>query len=66
MIEEELVGDKDFSIPFAFGSHGGAGVRFGAKGRLEIGYRYQHLSNAGLGDSNPGINFHLVRLAYHF
>ena len=65
MTEEEL-GDKDFSIPFAFGSHGGAGVRFGAKGRLEIGYRFQHLSNAGLGDPNPGINFHLVRLAYHF
>jgi hypothetical protein len=33
---------------------------------LDLGYRYQHLSNAGLGDSNPGINFHLVRLAYHF
>ena len=65
MTEEEL-GDKDFSIPFAFASHGGAGVRFGPKGRLDLGYRYQHLSNAGLGDSNPGINFHLVRLAYHF
>jgi len=31
-----------------------------------LGYRYQHLSNLSIGDSNPGINFHLVRLGYHF
>jgi hypothetical protein len=29
-------------------------------------YRYQHQSNAGLGDDNPGINFHLMSLGYHF
>lgn len=58
--------DKDFDTEFAFGSHGGAGIRFGQEGRFELGYRYQHLSNLGIGDSNPGINFHLVRLSYHF
>ncbi len=65
MSETEL-GDKDFSIPFAFGDHLGAGIRFGGRGQFELGYRFQHLSNAGLGDSNPGINFHLVRLSCHF
>jgi hypothetical protein len=65
MSDDEL-GDKDFSTEFAFGSHGGVGVRFGAQGQFEIGYRYQHLSNLSIGDSNPGINFHLVRLGYRF
>lgn len=60
------VGDKDMDIPFTFGSHLGGGLRFGEQGRYEIGYRFQHLSNAGLGDPNPGINFHIARFVYHF
>lgn len=63
---ETGIGDKDFDIPFSFGSHFGAGARFGDKGRYEIVYRFQHLSNAGLGDDNPGINFHVLQLGYHF
>ena len=63
---EDGIGNKDFDIPFAFGSHFGAGARFGAGGRYELVYRFQHLSNAGLGDDNPGINFHVLQLGYHF
>jgi hypothetical protein len=63
---EDGISDEDFDIPFAFGSHVGLGARFGAAGRYEVIYRYQHLSNAGLGDENPGINFHVVQLGYHF
>lgn len=63
---DDSIGDKDFDIPFAFGSHVGAGVRFGDGGRYELLYRFQHLSNAGLGDDNPGINFHLLHLGYRF
>jgi len=63
---EDGIGDEDFDIPFAFGSHVGGGVRFGAAGRYELVYRYQHLSNAGLGDENPGINFHVFQFGYHF
>lgn len=58
--------DKDFDIAFSFAESLGGGVRFGANSAWELGYRYQHLSNAGLGDDNPGINFHLFRLGYHF
>ena len=65
MTEEEL-GDKDFSIPFTFGDHVGTGACFGEKGQFELGYRFQHLSNLSLGDSNPGINFHIARFVYHF
>jgi hypothetical protein len=63
---EDGIGDRDFDIPFAFGTHFGAGARFGDGGRYELVYRFQHLSNAGLGDDNPGINFHVIQLGYHF
>jgi lipid A 3-O-deacylase len=63
---EEQIEDKDFTLPFAFGSHVGAGVRLGEGGRYELLYRYQHQSNANLGDDNPGINFHLFTVGYYF
>ena len=63
---EDGIGDDDFDLPFAFGTHVGGGARFGQHGRYELVYRYQHLSNAGLGDENPGINFHVFQFGYHF
>ncbi|MEM7540607.1 MAG: acyloxyacyl hydrolase [Pseudomonadota bacterium] len=63
---EDGIGDKNFDVPFAFGSHFGAGARFGADNRYELVYRFQHLSNAGIGDDNPGINFHAIQLGIHF
>jgi lipid A 3-O-deacylase len=63
---ETGIGNKDLDIPFSFGTHVGAGTRFGAQGAYEIAYRFQHLSNAGLGDENPGLNFHVIQLGYHF
>ena len=46
-----------FSPNFAFGLQGQ---------RWEFGYQLWHLSNAGTGDSNPGINFHQLRIGYRF
>jgi len=66
VMTEDEIGDKDFSIEFAFGSHLGAGLRVGSRQQFEFGYRFQHLSNASLGDDNPGINFHLLRIGYRF
>ncbi|MGH6636658.1 MAG: acyloxyacyl hydrolase [Gammaproteobacteria bacterium] len=66
LMSDTELGDKDFDIPFTFGSHGGVGFRFGPQDHIELGYRFQHLSNADLGDPNPGINFHLIRLLYYF
>ena len=60
------IDDKDFDIPFAFGSHIGAGSRFGPNGEYELMYRYQHQSNLSIGDRNPGVNFHMFSLGYHF
>ena len=54
------------STAFQFGDHLGVGYRFGAKGAFDLGYRFQHLSNAGIKRPNHGINFHQIRLQYHF
>ena len=58
--------NDDFDIPFAFGSHFGLGFELGGDGNFELLYRFQHLSNASLGDENPGINFHALQLVTHF
>lgn len=60
------IGDKRMSTHFQFGDHIGAGYRFGAKGALDVGYRFQHHSNAGIKRPNPGINFHNIQLRYRF
>ena len=51
---------------FQFGDHVGFGWNFGDKDHYELGYRFQHLSNADLADPNDGINFHQIRLGYNY
>jgi lipid A 3-O-deacylase len=60
------IGSKRMSTMFQFGDHIGFGYRFGAKSAFDLNYRYQHHSNASIKRPNPGINFHEVRLLYHF
>jgi lipid A 3-O-deacylase len=66
LLSRSQIGSKRMSTLFQFGDHLGAGYRFGAKSALELGYRYQHLSNASIKKPNNGINFHQIRLQYHF
>jgi len=65
LLSHTSIGDRRMSTAFQFGDHLGAGYRFGASG-LDIGYRFQHLSNASIKRPNPGINFHQIRLQYNF
>ncbi|HEX2831191.1 MAG TPA: acyloxyacyl hydrolase [Burkholderiales bacterium] len=60
------IGSKNMSTAFQFGDHIGFGYRFGAKSAFDLNYRFQHHSNASIKRPNPGINFHEVRLLYHF
>lgn len=60
------LGDKRLSTQFQFGDHVGFGYRFGAKGALDVGFRYQHLSNGGIKKPNDGLNFQQIRVQYHF
>jgi len=66
VLSRTTIGDRRFSTLFQFGDHLGLGYRFGTKGAYELGYRYQHLSNADIKKPNNGIDFHQVRLQYHF
>jgi opacity protein-like surface antigen len=58
--------ERRFGTRFQFGDHLGLGLRFGPRHEVDLGYRYQHLSNASIKGPNQGINFHQVRLQYHF
>lgn len=58
--------DKQFSTRWNFYDVLGAGYRFGAQGRHEIGLRYVHVSNAGLRKPNPGEDFVQLRYIHRF
>jgi lipid A 3-O-deacylase len=66
LLSKTSLGDRRFSTAFQFGDQLGLGYRFGAKGAFDLGYRFQHLSNGSIKRPNDGINFHQVRLQYHF
>ena len=57
---------KGLGGKFRFGDLIGFGGLLGAKDRFEVGYGFQHLSNAGISDPNDGINFHQIRLGYNY
>jgi hypothetical protein len=64
LLSSTQLGDRRFSTAVQFGDLVGLGLRFGEAGRFELGYRLQHLSNAGIDHPNAGINFHLLQLSY--
>ncbi len=64
--ETSVSTERRFSTAFQFGSHAGIGARFGPKNAFDVGYRYQHISNASIKKPNNGINFHILRLGYWF
>lgn len=51
---------------FNFTAAGGAALqwRTGGRKRLVAGYKLYHMSNAGIGDLNPGLNAHLFYLSF--
>jgi len=55
--------DFDVTTRFQFGDHVGVGYDFGA---YDLSLRLQHLSNGGIRNPNPGVNFLVVRVQYHF
>jgi lipid A 3-O-deacylase len=58
--------NRDMSTAFQFGDHVGVGLLLGDKGQFDLGYRFQHLSNADIKKPNNGINFQQIRLGYSF
>ena len=42
------------------------GVNLDLTSHWRLGYRFQHMSNAGLARSNPGLNLNMLALSYAF
>lgn len=59
-------GDKHFSTAFNFGDHIALVKQFGPAHRHELALRFQHFSNAGIRQPNPGENFVQLRYTQRF
>lgn len=58
--------DRDLSTAFQFSDELRAGWTWGDQGRHTAGLRFQHLSNLGIKEPNPGINFWQLYYRYRF
>jgi hypothetical protein len=56
--------EQYFGTQFQFTSYVTATVRLVR--HVEFGYRFQHMSNAGLAPTNPGLNMNVLFLSYAF
>lgn len=64
ILSRDNFGNWDFGIPFQFTAYGGLTFELGR--HFDLGYRFQHMSNAHLSDQNPGMNLHMFSLGYRF
>ncbi|MFM7816480.1 MAG: acyloxyacyl hydrolase, partial [Verrucomicrobiota bacterium] len=48
VLSESQIGGKDYGMPFQFTSYAGLSLQLGS--HVEVGYRFQHMSNASLAD----------------
>ena len=55
-----------FSTRFNFSTHLGLGVNLGVRRQHELLLSVEHVSNAGIKEPNPGLNFVRLRYALHF
>ncbi len=61
-----LTDSYTMSTGFQFADMIGVGVKFGSHQQYQMGYRFQHLSNASIKRPNPGIDFHQIYVQYNF
>ncbi|CAG2134913.1 Lipid A deacylase PagL [Cupriavidus yeoncheonensis] len=66
LTETRTSDDHVYSTAFQFSEYAGVGVAFGKAQQFAVGYRYQHISNAGIKEPNPGTGFSTVYLRYRF
>jgi hypothetical protein len=64
LMSRDRFGSTDLGSRVQFTSH--IGVNWDVTSRLRLGYRYQHMSNAGIREPNPGFNLHVFSIGYLF
>jgi hypothetical protein len=57
LLTEHEYGRHDLGGPLQFTGH--LGVAYRLHRSVEVGYRLQHMSNAGIYDPNPGLDMHM-------
>lgn len=62
LITNHLFNDFDLGGTLNFKSH--IALTISPYKNIDFGYRFEHLSNAGLYEINPGVNFHYVEVLY--
>ncbi|HUA67270.1 MAG TPA: acyloxyacyl hydrolase [Candidatus Saccharimonadales bacterium] len=56
--------DRDLGGWFEFTDH--AGINWHINKQFTVGWRYQHMSNAGIYAKNPGLNLQMLSATYNF
>ena len=57
---------KRMGTRFEFGDHLGFGFAIGKKPGIDLAFRLQHFSNAGISDYNQGVDFQQIQLRVSF
>jgi hypothetical protein len=66
LLSKTSINSTQLGSALQFGTHLGAGYRFGSKSAFDLSVKVQHISNGGITKPNDGINFSQVRLQYAF
>ncbi len=64
LLSQDTFGNRQFGIVFQFTNY--AGLNWEINPHWRLGYQFQHMSNAGLGSHNAGLNMQLFGLSYKF
>src|SRR5213075_376036 len=64
LLSRRDLGEVDVGSQFQFTSH--AGIDWDIRRHIRLGYRFTHVSNAGIKEPNPGLNMHMVALSVVF
>jgi|GEM_PF-6962771 len=62
LMTNHIFNDFDLGGTFNFKSH--IALTISPNKQINLGYRFEHISNAGLYEKNPGVNFHYVEVVY--
>lgn len=64
LMDDHEYGDEDLGGAFAFIEE--LGIRYPLGWNFDAGYHFRHMSNAGIYDTNPGVDLHVFELVYNF
>jgi len=64
IMSEDQYGQFNMGTLFQFTSY--IGLNLDITKHIRLGYRFQHISNAGMSQHNPGLNMNVVALSYVF